>query len=131
MLESVSAIPMIAVKDISKAKEFYQKVLDLDVEYPKMMGETMALCHSGGTDFMLYESDYAGTNKANTMAWSLGSRFDETMKQLKSKGVRFEQYKDLGMKIQDDVHISGDFKAAWFKDPDGNILHINNGEGTH
>jgi len=31
-----------------------------------------------------------------------------------------------GLKRDGDVHIAGDFKAAWFKDPDGNILHINN-----
>ena len=33
----------------------------------------------------------------------------------------------MGMQRDGDVHRMGDFKAAWFKDPDGNILHINNG----
>jgi hypothetical protein len=31
------------------------------------------------------------------------------------------------MSRQGDVHVAGTFKAAWFKDPDGNILHINSG----
>jgi hypothetical protein len=26
-----------------------------------------------------------------------------------------------------DIHIGGDVKVAWFKDPDGNILNIVNG----
>jgi hypothetical protein len=31
-----------------------------------------------------------------------------------------------GMKLQGDVHVAGDMKVAWFKDPDGNILNIVN-----
>jgi hypothetical protein len=32
-----------------------------------------------------------------------------------------------GLARKGDVHVAGTFKAAWFKDPDGNILHINSG----
>jgi hypothetical protein len=31
-----------------------------------------------------------------------------------------------GLKREGDIHTADTFKAAWFKDPDGNILHINN-----
>jgi hypothetical protein len=31
-----------------------------------------------------------------------------------------------GGELDGDVHSFGDFKAVWFKDPDGNILHVNN-----
>ena len=30
-----------------------------------------------------------------------------------------------GMKLKGDVHVADGMKVAWFKDPDGNILHIN------
>ena len=40
--------------------------------------------------------------------------------------MAFEEYPGMGMKVQDGVHSTGDSKAAWFKDPDGNILHFNN-----
>jgi hypothetical protein len=40
--------------------------------------------------------------------------------------VPFEHYDMPGGRREGDIHIFGDFKAAWFKDPDGNILHINN-----
>jgi hypothetical protein len=39
----------------------------------------------------------------------------------------FEHYDMPGGRREGDVHIFGTFKAAWFKDPDGNTLHINNG----
>ena len=45
---------------------------------------------------------------------------------MKAKGVKFEHYMP-GLKLQGDVHIGGDMKVAWFKDPDGNILNIVSG----
>ena len=32
-----------------------------------------------------------------------------------------------GMTREGDVHVGGDIRVAWFKDPDGNILSIVNG----
>ncbi len=50
---------------------------------------------------------------------------------LRNKGVVFERYEMPGMTIEKDVHIMGDMmggmKAAWFKDPDGNILSVGSG----
>ena len=48
------------------------------------------------------------------------------MRTLKAEGVPFEHYETAGLRRDGDVHVAGEFKAAWFKDPDGNILHINN-----
>ena len=48
------------------------------------------------------------------------------MQTLRDRGVTFERYDDLpGLRREDDVHVAEGFKGAWFKDPDGNILHIN------
>jgi hypothetical protein len=43
---------------------------------------------------------------------------------LKAKGVTFEKYDMPGMKTKDGVAPIGDTRAAWLKDPDGNILEI-------
>ena len=43
------------------------------------------------------------------------------MQALKAKGVTFEHYDMPGMTREGDVHVGGKMKAAWFKDPDGNI----------
>jgi hypothetical protein len=45
---------------------------------------------------------------------------------LKAKGVTFEHYDMPDTKREGDIHVSGDMKAAWFEDPDGNILNIIN-----
>jgi hypothetical protein len=32
-----------------------------------------------------------------------------------------------GLTLHGDVHVGGDMKVAWFKDPDGNILSLVSG----
>ena len=54
--------------------------------------------------------------------------FDSIIQELKDNGVTFEHYDDLPETTrEDDVHVIGDFKSVWFKDPDGNILNLVNG----
>ena len=48
----------------------------------------------------------------------------EEIAALKGKGVSFEHYELPGTTLDGDVHVMGDMKAAWFKDPDGNILSV-------
>ena len=66
----------------------------------------------------------AGSNKANAVTWEMGGDLEETVSSLRSKGVTFEQYDIPGMTWRDGIHEAGDTKLAWFKDPDGNILHL-------
>jgi hypothetical protein len=88
--------------------------------------EGMATYLSGHTAIFLYESEFAGTNKANALAWSVGEEFDAIVESLRSHGVTFEHYDLPGLTLEGDVHVAeNNFKAVWFKDPDGNILHIN------
>jgi hypothetical protein len=46
------------------------------------------------------------------------------VQQLKAKGITFEHYDMPGVTREGDIHVAGDMKVAWFKDPDGNILNI-------
>jgi hypothetical protein len=43
---------------------------------------------------------------------------------LKAKGVTFERYDMPNTRHEGDVHVAGDMRVAWFKDPDGNILSV-------
>jgi hypothetical protein len=44
--------------------------------------------------------------------------------QLRSRGVRFEDYDLPEAKTEDGVSSTGELREAWFRDPDGNILRI-------
>ena len=52
---------------------------------------------------------------------------ERVVQALKAKGVTFEHYDMPGMTREGDVHVGGNMKAAWFKDPDGNILALVSG----
>jgi catechol 2,3-dioxygenase-like lactoylglutathione lyase family enzyme len=123
MLTDMDAIPMLAVKDIEVAKSFYSDTLGLKAEGPEQDG--MAQFRSGSIPVNLYESEFAGTNKANALAWSVGDDFDAIIEDLRGRGVTFEHYDLPGLTLEGDVHVADGFKGVWFKDPDGNILHIN------
>jgi hypothetical protein len=57
----------------------------------------------------------------------VGDDVEGVVQELKGKGVKFEKYDFPDTTLKGDVHIHGNNKAAWFKDPDGNILAIVNG----
>ena len=126
MLGDKNAVATAAVKDLAAAKRFYEEKLGL--KPTDTMGDEAITYAAGGSSLLVYASKFAGTNEATTVTWMVGGEFDEIVRALQSKGVSFEHYDGLpGLTREGDVHRSGDFKGAWFKDLDGNIHHLNNG----
>lgn len=124
MLGNKDAMATIAVKDIEVARKFYEGKLGLKPLESAAQG--VLSYRSGNTMVVVYVSQYAGSNQATSATWGVGEDFDSLMKTLKAKGVVFEHYDFPGLTREGDVHVAGTFKGAWFKDPDGNILHILN-----
>jgi hypothetical protein len=90
-------------------------------------GDEVITYRSGSSAINVYHSQYAGTNKATAVVWNVGDEIDAVVDRLKSKGVVFEHYDMPGLTVTGDVHVGGDMKVAWFKDPDGNILSVISG----
>jgi catechol 2,3-dioxygenase-like lactoylglutathione lyase family enzyme len=125
MLADKEAIATIAVKDLARARKFYQETLGLK---PVPTGEDGVLGYkSGNASMLVYVSQYAGTNQATSATWVVGDDIERLVQGLKAKGVSFEHYDLPGTTRKGDVHGTGKTKAAWFKDPDGNILALVNG----
>ena len=123
MLADTDATPVIAVRDIEAARDFYRDTLGLK---PDGLDEDgMTRFRSGSIPVLLYESEFAGSNEANALVWSVEDGFDGVFAELRDRGVRFEHYDLPGLTLKGDVHVADNFKGVWFKDPDGNILHIN------
>ena len=124
MLADKDAIATVAVKDLKAAKKFYGDTLGLKltpVPEPEVLNYK-----SGNSTVLVYKSQFAGTNKATSITWIVAD-VEGTVKDLKAKGIAFEHYDFPGMTRKGDVHIAGKSKAAWFKDPDGNILAVVSG----
>jgi catechol 2,3-dioxygenase-like lactoylglutathione lyase family enzyme len=121
MLADSEAMATIAVRDLKKAKQFYEEVVGLKPDGEQNEGG--ARYRSGNSHVFVYESRYAGTNQATAATWVV-SDAEEVVRALKANGVVFEHYNLPGLTRQGDLHVAGSFKGAWFKDPDGNILHV-------
>ena len=124
MLASKDALATIAVTDLSAARKFYEGQLGL-THLATEEGD-VSTYKSGNSTIVVYRSEFARTNKATSATWGVGEEFDAIAAALKKAGVPFEHYDMPGAKQEGDTYVFGGFKAAWFKDPDGNILHINN-----
>ena len=123
MLKDKTSSAIIAVSDIERARKFYRDILGLAVA-DDSMADTVMTFHTGDTVLIVYRSKFAGTNKANAVVWGVGNEIETITQSLKAKGVTFEHYDDMAR--DGDVHHDGSMKMVWFKDPDGNILHLNN-----
>lgn len=124
MLQDKTAMATVAVKDIKAARKFYEGTLGLKVidgDQP-----TVLAFRTGGSTLLVYESQYAGTNRATAVTWNVGADAEKVAQGLKAKGVAFEHYDFPGMTRQGELHVMGDMKVAWFKDPDGNIHSLIN-----
>jgi len=126
MLGKADATPMIAVKDLDRARNFYEGTLGLETK-KEDFGEGLTM-KSGDTTVNVYRSEYAGTNKATALNFDVDD-IESEVKELKDKGVFFEHYELPGLEQHGDLYVGeGGFKTAWFKDPDGNILSLIQGE---
>jgi catechol 2,3-dioxygenase-like lactoylglutathione lyase family enzyme len=124
MLGNKEAVANIAVKNLDTAKKFYEVTLGLTPVGAE--DQEVIVFKSGNSTVYVYQSQYAGTNKATAVTWVVGEDVEGIVQQLKAKGITFEHYDMPGITRDGDVHIAGDMKVAWFKDPDGNILNIIN-----
>jgi len=120
MLGKSDATPMIAVRDLDRARKFYEETLGLSEVDD--FGEGFML-KSGDTKLSVYRSEFAGTNKATALTFDVDD-IESEVRGLKDKGIVFEHYDLEGLKADGDIYSAEGMKTAWFKDPDGNILSL-------
>lgn len=123
MLKDHDSSAILAVADLARARAFYGEILGLEPA-GEGAGEGVLTYRTGATRLVVYESEFAGTNRANAVVWGVGGDLDAIVASLEAKGARFEHYPDIG-RLEGNVHHAGGAKLVWLKDPDGNILHLN------
>ena len=123
MLRDTDAVATLAVKDLRAAAKFYEETLGLSRAGSE--DNESVVFESGDTRINVYRSSFAGTNKATALTWTVDD-VEDVVRTLRAKGVRFEHYDLPETRREGDVHIAGDIKVVWFKDPDGNILSVVN-----
>ena len=125
MLGKADATPMLAVKDLDRARKFYEETLGLKTK-EEMGGEVLTV-KSGSTPITVYRSEFAGTNKATALTFEVDD-IESEVRELKEKGIFFVHYDMPGLERRGDLYVAQGMKTAWFKDPDGNILSLFEGD---
>jgi catechol 2,3-dioxygenase-like lactoylglutathione lyase family enzyme len=121
MLGNNDAIATIAVSNLAAAEKFYEEKLGFKRVGPQELGTHTY--QSGKSTLMVYQSQYAGTNKATAATWIVDDA-EKLAQELAARGVSFEHYELPQTTRKGDVHFYKNLEQVWFKDPDGNILAV-------
>ena len=130
MLGNAPVITTLPCVDIEGARKFYGEILGLkEVQMPgapEEMAQFNAFFECGqGTNLMVYSRE-TPTQADHTAAGWMVEDIDAVADQLISQGVKLEVYDMPGVEWDErGVATMVASKGAFFKDPEGNILSIN------
>jgi catechol 2,3-dioxygenase-like lactoylglutathione lyase family enzyme len=119
MISDRPAFTVVPVADLDKAAAWYEGTLGFPPGQRFFGG--IFYQAGDGTRFQLYATENAGRNPATLLGF-VSTDIERDVCDLKARGVVFEKY-DMGeIKTIDSIATAEGVRAAWFKDPDGNIL---------
>jgi len=110
---------MLPVRDLARARTFYERSLALPAGEERADGKVVYRC--GATEIALFLKP-EGTQAKHTALSFQVSNIHAAINLLESRGVVFADYDLPGLKTVEHVCVLGSEKAAWFNDPEGNIL---------
>lgn len=118
---------ILPVKDMNRAREFYEKKLGLEPKGFAADGNYLFAC--GGDAHVALITKPEGTRAEHTALSFEVTGIERVISELQSTGVQFESYDFPNFRTVDHICVLGSDKAAWFKDSEGNYLCIH--EGPH
>jgi catechol 2,3-dioxygenase-like lactoylglutathione lyase family enzyme len=125
MLANSKAVAFASAMDLDRARAFYEGVLGLKVIEQDVFA---VLCEAGGVKVRISKVPLV-TPQAYTVLGFDVADIDAVVDGLSAKGVAFERYPFFGP-AQDSRGVwtaPSATKVAWFKDPDGNLLSVQQG----
>ena len=114
---------MLPVEDVDRAKKFYEEKVGLQFKGLDEFEGSAMFDLEGGTTLVLRPRPGGTRNESTAMSWAVDD-VEQEVKELETQGVAFEDYDLPQLKTVDHIASMGDFKSAWFKDPDGNVLCV-------
>ncbi|UCF13719.1 MAG: VOC family protein [Thermoplasmatales archaeon] len=120
MLVNAQLVATVPVVDLERARRFYEEKLDLNLCEINEQG----IVFEAGDETQLYLYKRDQTKADHTVASFLVEDIETEVKRLKEKGVVFEEYDSPQIKTINSIATTGEYKSAWFKDTEGNILAV-------
>ncbi|MEO8065820.1 MAG: VOC family protein [Candidatus Doudnabacteria bacterium] len=121
MLSQAPIVPCLPATDITRAKKFYKEKLGLKESKAQEPGGATFDC-GDGTKLYIYPRGPVKID--HTQASFMVADIEAEMKDLRARGVVFEEYDLPGLKTENGIVNFDGFKSSWFKDSEGNILAI-------
>ena len=132
MLKDNMLRPVLPALDLARAKRFYEETLGLPIVLETPDGIVFAVGSTDGpsktgwapsSTFLVFPSPNPNRGGHTQMGFHVGD-VDAEVADLKEKGIVFEEYDFPGAKTEDGIAViaGGKGKAAWFKDPEGNLI---------
>jgi len=121
MLDRFPVYAVLPTADLARSRAWWEEKVGMT----PAMEDPGGLWYScgEGTWFVITSSQFAGTAQ-NTAASFKVPDLLSLMADLRARGVGFEDYDIPGFKTVDGLFEHGDYRAAWFKDCDGNIVEV-------
>jgi catechol 2,3-dioxygenase-like lactoylglutathione lyase family enzyme len=105
--------------DLERARRFYAEKLGLTPE-SEVPGGLFYRCGEN-TQFLLFPSQGTASGTHTQAGWIVDD-IEAEVADLKARGVVFEEYDTPDLKTVNSVATTGQTKAAWLKDSEGNLL---------
>jgi predicted enzyme related to lactoylglutathione lyase len=121
MLAKCAVQTTIPYLDFSRARQFYEDKVGLTPSQATP-GSVIYEC-GGGTSFVLYPSQFAGTAQNSALSF-LTNDIEAEVSELRARGVVFEDYDMPGQRVSNGIADFPGGRVAWFKDTEGNILGL-------
>ncbi len=116
---------MLPVEDVDRAREFYVESVGLHHTGTNEEGSAV-FDLAGGSRLMLLPRPGGTRSQATALSWAVDD-VAQAVQQLVARGVTFEDYDLPGLKTVDHIATHKGEQAAWFCDPDGNVLCVHHG----
>ena len=120
MLANAMLVATVAVTDLDRARRFFHEQLDLPLVEETQFA--LRLRAGNGTQVSVRRGQ---PNAGQTVAHFEVDDLDGAIRELTSRGVAFEEYETP--KTTNFIAQIGPARAAWFKDPDGNVFGLREG----
>lgn len=122
MLADHPVFPILLAIDLDASRAFYRDTLGLELIREDEDDRLVFRC-GGGTQLVVTKSTMGTSDSQTQMAWRVPD-IHAALEDLRARGVRIEEYEDPDPVTTDGVADMGHSWAAWFIDPDRNVLAV-------
>lgn len=122
MLSDHPVFPILLSKDLDATRTFYRDVLGLEIAREDA-GDRIVFRCGGGTQLVVTHSTVGTKDTQTQLAWRVPD-LPAALVDLRSRGVRIEEYIAPDPVTHDGIADMGHSWAAWFIDPSGNVLAL-------